>query len=92
VTLSPLVVLCSRSGLIRLAGERQTATDDLVQDCIARAPAKIHLREPGTDLRAWLFAILHRQHINSLRRDARRLASIDILKTSAGVDAASQSA
>ncbi len=56
------------------------AADDLVQDCIARALAKIHLWEPGTDLRAWLFAILHSQHINSLRRDARRRASIDMLK------------
>ena len=35
------------------------AADDLVQDCLARAIAKIHLWQEGSDLRAWLFTILH---------------------------------
>jgi RNA polymerase sigma-70 factor (ECF subfamily) len=48
------------------------SADDLVQDCLARALEKIHLWEPGTDLRAWLFTILYRQHISHTRRDARR--------------------
>jgi RNA polymerase sigma-70 factor (ECF subfamily) len=56
------------------------AADDLVQDCVARALVKIHLWEPGTDLRAWLFAILHSQHVNTLRRDARHRAGIDRMK------------
>src|ERR1700730_2276835 len=38
--------------------------DDLVQDCLVRALGKIHLWEQGTDLRAWLFTILHHQHIS----------------------------
>lgn len=42
--------------------------DDLVQNCLLRAIAKQHLWQPGTDLRAWLFAILHNQHVNDLRR------------------------
>jgi RNA polymerase sigma factor (sigma-70 family) len=50
------------------------AADDLVQDCIARALAKIHLWDPGTDLRAWLFTILHNQHIGLARRDMRQRA------------------
>jgi hypothetical protein len=33
--------------------------DGLVQDCLSRALGKIHLWEKGTDLRAWLFTILH---------------------------------
>ena len=33
--------------------------DDLVQSCLTRAIAKQHLWRPGTDLRAWLFMILH---------------------------------
>ena len=37
------------------------AADDLVQDCLARALSKVHLWQPGTDLRAWLFTILHNQ-------------------------------
>jgi RNA polymerase sigma-70 factor, ECF subfamily len=48
------------------------SADDLVQDCLARALEKIHMWEPGTDLRAWLFTILYRQHITNLRRDARQ--------------------
>jgi RNA polymerase sigma-70 factor (ECF subfamily) len=45
--------------------------DDLVQNCLLRAIAKQHLWQPGSDLRAWLFAILHNQHINDLRRALR---------------------
>ncbi len=45
--------------------------DDLVQNCLLRAIAKQHLWQPGTDLRAWLFAILHNQHVNDLRRSLR---------------------
>jgi RNA polymerase sigma-70 factor (ECF subfamily) len=45
--------------------------DDLVQSCLVRAIAKEHLWQPGTDLRAWLFTILHNQHVNDVRRSAR---------------------
>ncbi len=48
------------------------AADDLVQESLTRALAKLHLWEPGTDLRAWLFTILHHQHVTHLRRDARQ--------------------
>jgi RNA polymerase sigma factor (sigma-70 family) len=53
--------------------------DDLVQDCLTCALAKIHMWQPGTDLRAWLFTILHNQHINHLRRDKRHRTHIDLL-------------
>ena len=43
--------------------------DDLVQDCVARALVKLHLWQPGTDLRAWLFTLLHNEHINKIRRE-----------------------
>jgi RNA polymerase sigma-70 factor (ECF subfamily) len=45
--------------------------DDLVQSCLVRAIAKQHLWEPGTDLRAWLFTILHNQNVNEVRRSVR---------------------
>ena len=45
--------------------------DDLVQSCLVRALAKQHLWQPGTDLRAWLFTILHNQHVNEVRRRVR---------------------
>ena len=55
--------------------------DDLVQDCLARALGKIHLWEEGTDLRAWLFTILHHQHISQTRRDARRRVGMERQKS-----------
>ena len=43
--------------------------DDLVQDCLTRALVKLHLWQPGTDLRAWLFTILHNEHVSRIRRE-----------------------
>ena len=52
--------------------------DDLVQSCLCRAIAKQHLWEAGTDLRAWLFTILHNQHVNDVRRAAREGVAIPV--------------
>jgi RNA polymerase sigma-70 factor (ECF subfamily) len=49
-----------------LAGD-QHAADDLVQDTLERAINKRHLWRPGSDLRAWLFAIMHNVFVNQLR-------------------------
>ena len=49
-----------------LAGER-AAADDLVQDTLERAWSKLHLYRRGTDLRAWLFTVMHNVHVNRLR-------------------------
>ena len=48
-----------------------TRADDLVQGCLVRALAKQHLWQPGTDMRAWLFTILHNQHVNDTRSALR---------------------
>ena len=40
--------------------------EDLLQSCLVRALEKEHLWEPGTDLRAWLFTIMHNLHVNQL--------------------------
>ena len=45
--------------------------DDLVQSCLERAIAKQHMWQAGTDLPAWLFTILHNQHVNDVRRSVR---------------------
>jgi len=45
--------------------------DDLVQNCLVRALAKERLWQFGTNLRAWLFTVLHNGHINSVRRSIR---------------------
>ena len=52
--------------------------DDLVQDCLARALGKLHLWQEGTDLRAWLFTILHHQYVNHIRRAAREGAAVTL--------------
>jgi len=57
------------------------AADDLVQDCLARALGKLHLWQKGTDLRAWLFTILHNQYVNQVRRAVREGAAIGLSET-----------
>jgi RNA polymerase sigma-70 factor (ECF subfamily) len=52
--------------------------DDLVQSCLTRALAKQHLWQPGTDLRAWLFTLLHNQHVNDVRRSMREGVSVPV--------------
>ena len=49
-----------------LAGDRNAA-DDLVQDTLERAWSKLHLYRRGTDLRAWLFTVMHNVYVNQLR-------------------------
>jgi len=51
---------------------RNTAkADDLVQSSLVRALEKQHLWQPGSNLRAWLFTILHNQHVNDVRHSLR---------------------
>jgi len=52
--------------------------DDLVQDCLVRALDKSHLWQPGTDIRAWLFTIMHNQHVNEVRRGVRQGVSVPV--------------
>jgi RNA polymerase sigma-70 factor (ECF subfamily) len=49
-----------------LASDRNAA-DDLVQDTLERAWSKLHLYRRGTDLRAWLFTVMHNVYVNQLR-------------------------
>jgi RNA polymerase sigma-70 factor, ECF subfamily len=46
--------------------------EDLVQECLCRMLAKLHLWRVGTNLRTWAFTILHNQHVSDVRRIARR--------------------
>lgn len=57
------------------------AADDLVQDCLTRALGKLHLWQRGTDLRAWLFTILHNQYVNYVRRSVREGAMVGLSDT-----------
>jgi len=49
-----------------------------VQETLLRAIAKGHLWQTGTDIRAWLFTIMHNQHVNMVRRAMRDGANVDI--------------
>jgi RNA polymerase sigma-70 factor (ECF subfamily) len=61
---------------------RDVATaDDLLQDCLARALGKLHLWQEGTDLRAWLFTILHNQYVNQVRRAVREGVAVGLSET-----------
>ena len=52
--------------------------DDLVQDTLLRALTKQDRWEPGTNLRAWLFTLMHNQYVNNARRGNRDAGAIDI--------------
>jgi len=59
-----------------LTGEPARA-DDLVQETLARAWEKRRLWAAGTDLRAWLFTIMHNVFVNQralARRDAQNVS------------------
>jgi RNA polymerase sigma-70 factor (ECF subfamily) len=48
------------------------AADDLVQDTLERACNKWRLWTVGSDLRAWLFTVMHNLFVNQLRQASRQ--------------------
>lgn len=57
------------------------AADDLVQDTLERACAKWRLWAVGSDLRAWLFTLMHNVFVNQVRsavRQASAGATVDV--------------
>jgi RNA polymerase sigma-70 factor, ECF subfamily len=48
------------------------SADDLVQDTLLRALERSQLWEAGTNLRAWLFTIMHNNYVNGVRRSVRQ--------------------
>jgi len=60
---------------LALTGNRDAA-DDLTQDTLERAWRKRALWQPGTDLRAWLFSVMHNVWVNGVRA-ARPAVSLD---------------
>jgi RNA polymerase sigma-70 factor (ECF subfamily) len=50
------------------------AADDLVQDALERASTRLHLWRPGSDMRAWLFTILHNVFVNQGRKHRLEVA------------------
>ena len=60
-----------------LTGEASRA-DDLVQDTLARAWEKRRWWRTGSDLRAWLFTIMHNVYVTQLALARRDAANISI--------------
>ena len=48
------------------------AADDLVQDCLECAWGRFHLWRHGSNLRAWMFTIMHNVHANAVRKAKAR--------------------
>ena len=59
-----------------LLGDR-AAADDLVQDTLERAWSRLQQWRPGSDMRAWLFGIMHNLRVDQLRRPTLPTHSID---------------
>jgi RNA polymerase sigma-70 factor (ECF subfamily) len=58
-----------------LTGERESA-DDLVQDTLERAWQRLDSYQRGSDMRPWLFAIMHNLHADQRRKPA--LATVEL--------------
>ncbi|GAB3627403.1 RNA polymerase subunit sigma-24 [Pandoraea terrae] len=56
----------------------QDLADDLVQDTLERALGRTRLFEPGTDLRAWLFTIMHNVFANQARKASVRAVHVPL--------------
>ena len=67
-----------------LTGDR-SAADDLVQDTLERALSRFHLWRRGSDLRAWMFTIMHNIFVNQIRSRMRR--QHEALETEPATDA-----
>ena len=59
-----------------MLGDR-AAADDLVQDTLERAWSRLFQWRPGSDMRAWLFGIMHNLRVDQLRRPRLATQSID---------------
>ena len=57
-----------------LTGDAARA-DDLVQDTLERALMKLHLWRPESNLRAWLFTIMHNVYVNQIRSQPAGIAA-----------------
>ena len=60
-----------------LTGDAARA-DDLVQETLARGWEKRRLWQAGTDLRAWLFTIMHNVFVNQRASSAREAANVSL--------------
>lgn len=80
-----------RRYVIALMRDR-TKADDLVHDAVLRALDKLHLWRESTNMRTWLFTIMHNLHANEMRRRSRMLDVVPLNAASPRAEAAGQEA
>lgn len=68
----------------------RTEADDLVHGVVLRALDKLHLWREGTNMRTWLFTIMHNLHANEMRRRSRMLDVVPMDAAPARAEAAGQ--
>ena len=56
----------------------QLSADELVQDCYERACGKFSLWRRGSNLRRWLFTIMHNLYVNQLRSEINKLLTTEL--------------
>ena len=56
--------------------KRWDKSEDLLHDTIVRALAAEHAFVDGTNLRAWLFTIMHNLRVNAVRRSKRETSGL----------------
>jgi RNA polymerase sigma-70 factor (ECF subfamily) len=61
-----------------LLTRNQARADDLVQDTLARAWDKRRLWQAGSNLRAWLFTIMHNLHVNQCALARREAGTVSL--------------
>ncbi|RQO37020.1 RNA polymerase subunit sigma-24 [Herminiimonas sp. KBW02] len=59
-----------------LLGDR-TGADDLVQDTMERGWKKLSSWQRGSDMRAWLFGIMHNLHVDQVRKPSLPTEELD---------------
>ncbi|MGE5472349.1 MAG: sigma-70 family RNA polymerase sigma factor [Bacteroidota bacterium] len=55
----------------------RAAADDLVQDTLERAWSRVSQWRAGSELRAWLFSIMHNLRVDQLRRPTLATTALD---------------
>jgi RNA polymerase sigma-70 factor (ECF subfamily) len=71
----------------------RSLADDLVQGCLVRALANISYWKPGSDMRAWLFTIMHNLFVNECRKQnnqANRFLMDDVIDSAQSVEGPDQ--
>lgn len=61
----------------RFLARDRTLADDVVQDAVVRALAALHQFQPGTNLKAWLFAIVRNAFYEHIRRSKREAQAVE---------------